>query len=149
MLSYAISLLLVLLFLVIYRKKVAENANTSLVRTKKANKVATRRLKVAKTLMKENKVNEFYDEILKAMWGYTSDKLSIPMSQLSKENIASTLLSRGVSDELVTEFQEILSEGEFARYAPGDKEAAMERLYTMSINVISKMENSIKNGSAR
>lgn len=149
MLSYAISLLLVLLFLVIYRKKVAENANTSLVRTKKANKVATRRLKVAKTLMKENKVNEFYDEILKAMWGYTSDKLSIPMSQLSKENIASTLLSRGVSDGLVTEFQEILSEGEFARYAPGDKEAAMERLYTMSINVISKMENSIKNGSAR
>lgn len=149
MLSYAISLLLVLLFLVIYRKKVAENANTSLVRTKKANKVATRRLKVAKTLMKENKVNEFYDEILKAMWGYTSDKLSIPMSQLSKENIASTLLSRGVSDELVTEFQEILSEGEFARYAPGDKEAAMEKLYTMSINVISKMENSIKNGSAR
>ena len=149
MLSYAISLLLVLLFLVIYHKKVAENANTSLVRTKKANKVATRRLKVAKTLMKENKVNEFYDEILKAMWGYTSDKLSIPMSQLSKENIASTLLSRGVSDELVTEFQEILSEGEFARYAPGDKEAAMERLYTMSINVISKMENSIKNGSAR
>lgn len=149
MLSYAISLLLVLLFLVIYRKKVAENANTSLVRTKKANKVATRRLKVAKMLMKENKVNEFYDEILKAMWGYTSDKLSIPMSQLSKENIASTLLSRGVSDELVTEFQEILSEGEFARYAPGDKEAAMEKLYTMSINVISKMENSIKNGSAR
>lgn len=144
LLIYALSSLLVVLFLVIYRKKVAENANTSLVRTKKANKVATKRLKAAKALMKENKVNEFYDEILKAMWGYTSDKLSIPMSQLSKESIASTLLSRGVSDELVAEFQEILSEGEFARYAPGDKEAAMEKLYTMSINVISKMENSIK-----
>lgn len=144
LLLYIAPLLLVLLFLVIYRKKVAENANTSLVRTKKANKVATKRLKAAKVLMKENNVNAFYDEILKAMWGYTSDKLSIPMSQLSKENIASTLLERNVPQELITEFQNLLSEGEFARYAPGDKGATMEKVYTMSINVISKMENSIK-----
>lgn len=144
LLLYIAPLLLVLLFLVIYRKKVAENANTSLVRTKKANKVATKRLKAAKALMKENNVNAFYDEILKAMWGYTSDKLSIPMSQLSKENIASTLLERNVPQELITEFQNLLSEGEFARYAPGDKGATMEKVYTMSINVISKMENSIK-----
>lgn len=144
LLLYIAPLLLVLLFLVIYRKKVAENANTSLVRTKKANKVATKRLKAAKALMKENNVNAFYDEILKAMWGYTSDKLSIPMSQLSKENIASTLLERNVPQELITEFQNLLSESEFARYAPGDKGATMEKVYTMSINVISKMENSIK-----
>ena len=134
----------VLLFLVIYRKKVAENANTSLVRTKKANKVATKRLKSAKNLMKENNVNGFYDEILKAMWGYTSDKLSIPVSQLSKDNIANTLLARGVAQDTVAEFQKILNEGEFARYAPGDKEATMEKVYAMTIDVISKMENSIK-----
>lgn len=144
LLIYVVSLLLVFLFLVIYRKKVAENADISLVRTKKANKVATKRLKVAKALMKQNNVDGFYDEILKAVWGYISDKLSMPMSQLTKDNISSTLLSRSVSAELIAEFQDILSQGEFARYAPGDKEAAMERLYTMSINVISKMENSIK-----
>ena len=144
MLIYVVSLLLAFLFLVIYRKKVAENADISLVRTKKANKVATKRLKVAKALMKQNNVDGFYDEILKAVWGYISDKLSMPMSQLTKDNISSTLLSRSVSAELIAEFQDILSQGEFARYAPGDKEAAMERLYTMSINVISKMENSIK-----
>lgn len=144
LLFYIVPLLLVILFLVVYRKKVAENANTSLVRTKKANKVAVRRLKAAKALMKENNVNGFYDEILKAMWGYTSDKLSIPMSQLSKDNIANTLLERNVPQELITEFQNLLSEGEFARYAPGDKGATMEKVYTMSIDVISKMENSIK-----
>ena len=144
LLIYVVSLLLAFLFLVIYRKKVAENADISLVRTKKANKVATKRLKVAKALMKQNNVDGFYDEILKAVWGYISDKLSMPMSQLTKDNISSTLLSRSVSAELIAEFQDILSQGEFARYAPGDKEAAMERLYTMSINVISKMENSIK-----
>ncbi len=143
-LFYIVPSVCVLLFLVIYRKKVAENANTSLVRTKKANKVATKRLKSAKILMKENNVNGFYDEILKAMWGYTSDKLSIPVSQLSKDNIANTLLARGVAQDTVAEFQKILNEGEFARYAPGDKEATMEKVYAMTIDVISKMENSIK-----
>lgn len=143
-LLYTVPSLCVFLFLVIYRRKVAKNADTSLVRTKKANKVATKRLKIAKTLMNENNINGFYDEILKAMWGYTSDKLSIPVSQLTKENIASTLLTRGVAQETVSAFQEVLNDGEFARYAPGDKAAAMEKVYTMSIDVISKMENSIK-----
>ena len=143
-LMYVIPSALLVLLLVVYRKKVAENANVSLVRTKKANKVAVRRLKLAKRLMAENKVNEFYDEILKAMWGYTSDKLCIPVSQLSKENIANELAARGVGEELISEFKELLNEGEFARYAPGDKGAAMDKVYTMSVTIISKMENSIK-----
>lgn len=143
-LLYVIPAALLVLFLIVYRKKVAENANVSLVRTKKANKVAVKRLKLAKKLMKENKVNEFYDEILKAMWGYTSDKLSIPVSQLSKDNIANELAGRGVDDELIANFKELLNEGEFARYAPGDKGATMDKVYTMSASVISKMENSIK-----
>ena len=143
-LMYVIPSALLVLLLVIYRKKVAENANVSLVRTKKANKVAVRRLKLAKRLMAENKVNEFYDEILKAMWGYTSDKLCIPVSQLSKENIANELAARGVSEELISEFKALLNEGEFARYAPGDKGAAMDKVYTRSVTIISKMENSIK-----
>ena len=143
-LLYVIPAALLAMFLIVYRKKVAENANVSLVRTKKANKVAVKRLKLAKKLMKENKVNEFYDEILKAMWGYTSDKLSIPVSQLSKENIANELAARGVDEELIASFKELLNEGEFARYAPGDKGAAMDKVYTMSASVISKMENSIK-----
>ena len=143
-LLYVIPAALLAMFLIVYRKKVAENANVSLVRTKKANKVAVKRLKLAKKLMKENKINEFYDEILKAMWGYTSDKLSIPVSQLSKENIANELAARGVDEELIASFKELLNEGEFARYAPGDKGAVMDKVYTMSASVISKMENSIK-----
>lgn len=143
-LLYIVPTALLVIFLVVYRKKVAENANVSLVRTKKANKVAVKRLKLAKKLMMGNHVNEFYDEILKAMWGYTSDKLSIPVSQLSKDNIANELAGRGVSEELITNFKELLNEAEFARYAPGDKGAAMDKVYTMSASVISKMENSIK-----
>ena len=95
-------------------------------------------------LAKENKKNEFYDEILKTLWGYMSDKLSIPVSQLSKENIAAELEKKGVNEELVKELHDVLNEGEFARYAPGDAGAAMDKVYNMAIEIISKMENSIK-----
>ena len=122
----------------------AENANIAKTRTKKANKVAVKRLKFANRLLKENKKNEFYDEILKTLWGYMSDKLSIPVSQLSKENITVELEKRGVEEPLVNELHTVLNEGEFARYAPGDAGAAMDKVYNMAIAVISKMENSIK-----
>ena len=136
-------ILLFILLLVAERKRVAKNANVLLVRNKKANKVAVKRLKAAKKLMKENRMNEFYDEILKAMWGYVSDKLSIPVAMLTKDNISNELLAKGVSEGIVNEFKEVLDEGEFARYAPGDKEAAMEKVFSMSIKVISKIEDSI------
>ena len=143
-LFFIIPLVLFVLCIVIYRKKVAENANVSLVRTKKANKVAVKRLKIAKRLLKENKKNEFYDEILKTLWGYMSDKLSIPVSQLSKENVAIELMSKGAEESLVNELHNLLNDCEFARYAPGDAASAMDKTYSNSIDIISKMENSIK-----
>lgn len=141
---YIVPILLFVAYIIIYRKQMSENANIAAMRTKKANKVAVKRLKVAKKLLKENKKNEFYDEILKTLWGYMSDKLSIPVSQLSKENIAAELEEKGVNEELVKELHDVLNEGEFARYAPGDAGAAMDKVYNMAIEIISKMENSIK-----
>lgn len=141
---YIIPLLLFITYIIIYHKKMQENANIAAMRTKKANKVAVKRLKVANKLLKENKKNEFYDEILKTLWGYMSDKLSIPVSQLSKENIAAELTEKGVDEGLIKELHDVLNESEFARYAPGDAGAAMDKVYNMAIGVISKMENSIK-----
>ena len=103
-----------------------------------------KRLKIAKRLLKENKKNEFYDEILKTLWGYMSDKLSIPVSQLSKENVAIELMSKGAEESLVNELHNLLNDCEFARYAPGDAASAMDKTYSNSIDIISKMENSIK-----
>lgn len=143
-LFYIVPLLLFVAYIVVHRKKVAENANVSLMRTKKANKVAVKRLKIARTLLGQNRKNEFYDEILKTLWGYMSDKMNIPVSQLSKDNIASNLESRGAEQALVNEIHDVLNEAEFARYAPGDAGEAMDKVYSMAINVISRMENSIK-----
>lgn len=143
-LLYIIPLVLFILYIIVHRKRVIENANISLVRTKQANKVAVKRLKIAKKLLSQNCKNEFYDEILKTLWGYMSDKMNIPVSLLSKDNVANELEKRGADASLVNELNEVLNEAEFARYAPGDAGEAMDKVYAMAINVISRMENSIK-----
>ena len=143
-LFYIIPALAFILFFIIYRKQAAENANVAKMRTKKANKVAIKRMKLAGKLLSENKKDDFYDEVLKALWGYISDKLNIPVSRLSKDNIEEKLRNHGVSEELIKEFLNALNDCEFARFAPGDENQAMDKVYSSSIEVISKMENSIK-----
>ena len=141
---YIVPLALFIAFMVIYRKQAMENANVAKVRTKKANKVATKRMKNAGKLLAEKKSEAFYDEVLKALWGYISDKLSIPVSQLSKDNIEEELQKHQVADELIKEFINNLNDCEFARYAPGNQDEKMDKIYSSAIEVISKMENSIK-----
>lgn len=141
---YIVPLLIFIILIVFFHRQAAENANIVKMKNKKANKVATKRLKLAGKLLSENKKNEFYDEILKALWGYISDKLNIPVSQLSKDNIESKLSEYGVDVLLIKEFIDALNECELARYAPGNENEAMDKVYTASVNIISKMENSIK-----
>ena len=141
---YLVPFILFVAFVIIYRKQARENANVAKMKTKKANKVAARRMKLAGKLLADGKKNEFYDEVLKALWGYISDKLNIPVSQLSKDSIETRLSDRGVSEELVKEFIGTLNECEFARYAPGDESEAMDKVYNAAVEIISKMENSIK-----
>ena len=133
-----------IIFFIIYRKQISANANVAKMRTKKANKVAVKRMKLAGKLLAENKKDVFYDEVLKALWGYISDKLNIPVSRLSKDNIEEELRKYGVEDALIKEFLAALNDCEFARFAPGDDNQAMDKVYSASLAVISKMENSIK-----
>lgn len=141
---YLIPAIAFIVFFIIYRKQAVENANVAKMRTKKANKVATKRMKLAGKLLAENKKEAFYDEVLKALWGYISDKLNIPVSRLSKDNVEEKLRNHGVGEELIKDFLNALNECEFARFAPGDENQAMDKVYSSSIEVMSKMENSIK-----
>jgi len=141
---YIVPLALFIAFMMIYRKQALENANVAKVRTKKANKVATKRMKNAGKLLAEKKSEAFYDEVLKALWGYISDKLSMPVSQLSKDNIEEELQKHQVADELIKAFIDTLNDCEFARYAPGNQDEKMDKIYSSAIDIISKMENSIK-----
>jgi len=143
-LLYIIPACLFIVFVIIYRKQAVENANVAKVRTKKANKVAAKRMKNAEKLFKENKKELFYDEVLKALWGYISDKLNIPVSKLTKDNVDSELTNYGVNADLTKEFLSVLDQCEYARYAPGDPNEAMDKVYSSAIEVVSKMENIIK-----
>lgn len=143
-----------ILIIVVYRKQAVENANIANVKTKKASKVATRRLKVAKQKMRENDKAIFYDEVLKALWGYLSDKLSMPVSELSKDNISAKLADRQVPEELIGECVALVGECEFARYAPSlagasshgiyGKGSAEEVIYNRTAELMNKLENAIK-----
>lgn len=141
---YIIFSIAFIIILIAYRKQLIESANVAKRREKRANKVAVRQLKVAGKFMESNKKEEFYDETLKALWGYVSNKLNIPLSKLSKDNVEQELASYGVTDDLIKEFIDTLNACEFARYAPGDENQAMDNVYTAAMTIISKMENSIK-----
>ncbi|MEG1543599.1 MAG: protein BatD, partial [Tannerellaceae bacterium] len=141
---YLVPGLLFLAFFFIYRKQVKENSDLAFVRTKKANKMAVKRLKNAGRLLKEGKKEEFYDEVLRALWGYLSDKLSIEQSNLTKDNVEIELAKYGVDETLLNEFMDILNTCEFARYAPTQASDAMDKLYELTVDAIGKMENTIK-----
>lgn len=143
LLWYIIPLLLFVTLLVIYRKQIKANANIALMKTKKANKVATKRLKLAKKHLQAQNKDSFYEEILRAVWGYLSDKLTIPVANLNRENIEMELNGYGVDEELISQFIKILDSGEFARYAPSAS-GDMNNLYTETVDAIGKMESTIK-----
>lgn len=143
-LYYIIPLIIFIVVCALYRKRISDNANIAQMKTKKANKVAIKRMKKAGKLLNNNQKDAFYDEVLQALWGYVSDKLNIPVSMLSKDNIEEKLKQYGVSDNLIKDFIEVLNNCEYVRFAPGDANQAMDQIYESSLNIISKMEDSIK-----
>ncbi|MEL7587413.1 MAG: BatD family protein [Prolixibacteraceae bacterium] len=128
----------------IYRRKLRENANIQLSRNKRANKVARRRLKEAHSFMKQNKAEEFYESVLRAYWGYLSDKLNIPVAGLSRENAADKLTARGVEQSVITDFTGLLDTCEFARYAPSSAGGTLEELYRNAAALMGKLEKQIR-----
>ena len=139
----ALALIFISLF-VVFRQRAIDNANVTKMRGKKANKVATKRLKKAARLMADNKPGEFYDEVLRALWGYVGDKLNIPVEQLSHDNISQRLSERSVGEETISQFIGALDECEFERYAPGDPKGNMNKVYDKAINAIEKIEATMK-----
>lgn len=140
-------LLLVTFFVLLYvfRKRAMERADIVRMKAKSANKVATKRLRKASLLMLANKKDDFYDEVLRALWGYAADKISIPVENLSKDNIQEKLNDRGCNTYSVEKFTDAISECEYARYAPSqDEKSSMNNTYEMAVTAITEIEDSLK-----
>ena len=142
--SLAVLALIFISLFVIFRQRAIDNANVTKMRGKKANKVATKRLKKASKLMKDSKPSEFYDEVLRALWGYVGDKLSMPVEQLSHDNISQRLAERQVDESTIAQFIEALDECEFERYAPGDPKGNMNKVYEKAMTAIERIEDAMK-----
>lgn len=130
--------------LIIFRKRAIDNADITRLKIKKANRVATRRLKYANTLMLKNEHDKFYDEVLRALWGYVGDKLNMPVEQLSKDNIAERLTQKNVDDETTSMFIRAVDECEYNRYAPGDTKGNMNQTFEAAMTAIIKIENVLR-----
>ena len=135
--------------MIIFRRRAIENADIVKMRGKKANKVANKRLRAAHKLMVAGKQGEFYDEVLRALWGYMGDKLNIPVSELSHDNIADKLAEHHVDEQTVNSFIEALDECEFERYAPGDAAGNMNKTYESAATAIEKIEEVMKKKNTR
>ncbi len=132
-----------ILFLLLRKKHLKENSNIQLVKSRKATKMAQKRLANAKTHLQGNNKESFYEEIFRALYGYLGDKLSMPVSDLSKESIASALGQRSVSENTVQQLLATISACEFARYASSASSGDLKGIYEQSILLITKLEEEI------
>lgn len=128
----------------IFHKKAVENADIVGKRGKRANKVATKRLKTAYKLLTAGKQNEFYDEVLRALWGYVGDKLNMPVEQLSRENISDQLAAHNINAEIIEKFISALDECEYERYAPGSAEGNMTKTYDSAMIAITEIDGVLR-----
>lgn len=133
--------------LVIFRNRAIDNADLVKMKGKKANKIATKRLCQANKLMLAGKTNEFYDEVLRALWGYVGDKLNMPAEKLSRENISEKLQSHNVDDNTISKFLSAIDDCEMMRFAPGDPEGNMNKTFESAMTAIMEIENVMKKKS--
>ena len=142
--SLMVPLLAFIALLIIFHRRAIENADIVKRRSNKANKIATKRLRKANQLMLAGKAGEFYDEVLRALWGYVGDKLNMPVEKLSRENIHDNLLIHHVAEPTIEKFTEALDECEFERYAPGDPKGNMNKTFESAMTAIMRIENAMR-----
>jgi hypothetical protein len=141
--AYAIALFAFLIVLFLRREHIRRNSDLSTVRNRKAGKVAVKRLRAASVCLKNEQIDEFYEEILKAIWGYLSDKLNIPVSDLTRNNAVSALVEEGIDETRIASLNHLLDTCEYARFAPSASGTEAATIYEGASQFIKSVENSI------
>jgi len=145
-LTYILLLLILLGTIFAYRRQIRLRSDIAGQRLAKAGRVASRRLKAARTAMDAHKPEEFYSALSAAIWGYMSDKLAIPASQLTRDNIAERLGAYGLDTAQTDNILEVLDTCEMARFTPAGSEQEMNSLFNKATAAIGAVEN-VKSGA--
>ena len=137
--------LLVLGGIVVFKQIQANNNNLDMVtlKNKRARKVAQKRLTQANKHLQQNESKAFYDEVSRALFGYICDKLNIPLSELTKQNVQEKLQQLGINEVLIEEFMEVVQTCEMALFAGKDNTSGMAETYEHAIQVVSSIEQEI------
>ena len=146
-LFWVLTVLIVLLAVVCwaaFRKIAARRADVAGAKNRKATKMAMKRLRLAGTFLRQNLYTAFYEELHKALLGFMSDKLNVPVAELSKERIAEILSEGGVPESLIDSFVGLIDACEFARYSPSAGNEAMTAHYEAALDVISSVDSNMK-----
>lgn len=144
-LFYIIPIGLIIIGYTSYKSYLAANSDIEAVRSRKAGKMARKRLKNAYSYMKAQDKDNFYDAILTALWGYLGDKLKIPTSELSRENISGKLAVQGISDEDITSLMKLMDNVEFEKYAPSASSTEMSDIYNQTFSMMNTLDAAFKN----
>lgn len=136
-----------LIFFIWYRKYKKQMADAQGVKRRKANSMAQKQLKIAQEFLSKNEYNPFFEELFKALYGYLSNKLSLSQSELNKSKIEEMLSQKGVELEPIQKIINVLETCEFARFAPVKDEKKMKQAYQDAIEIISLLEDKLKNKS--
>ena len=140
----ALIVLLAVLCWAAFRKIAARRADVAGAKNRKATKMAMKRLRLAGTFLRQNLYTAFYEELHKALLGFMSDKLNVPVAELSKERIAEILSEGGVPASLIDSFVGLIDACEFARYSPSAGNEAMTAHYEAALDVISSIDSNMK-----
>lgn len=141
---YLIIIIALVIVYLVNQKRIKDNANVALVKNKRASKLARKHLKLAAGYQNANKQEEFYDAILKAFWGYLSDKLNLEVANLNKDTAVVNLTNYKVEEELIKEFIDIVETCEFARFAPSAANTNMSEIYSKAGQVMNKIDKQIR-----
>ena len=142
--AFLIPILILILFILFRKKQEKDMDNIEQTISRKARKIAKKRLKNAEKFMKINNKDEFYQEITNALWGYLSDKFSIPTSELTRENITEILQKNNIKSELINRIINIIDKCEYAKYAPATDNNEIQQIYIQASQIIIQIEQNSK-----
>ena len=135
--------ILVLLYL-LKKRNDSLQSNTVLLKNKRANRIALKRLSQASQFLQQNKPKEFYNEVSQAVWGYLCDKFDIPYAELSKQKAQEKLFEKQVNGHTPEKLFELLDNCEVALYAGSEGHEQMKTTYRDAVTVITRLEEQFK-----
>lgn len=142
--GYVLSLMAFIMIMLLQQKRIRDNANLERMRNKTASKMARKYLKTAALCIKNNQKEAFFDALLKALWGYLSNKLMLPLSELNRDNARATLQNYSVDEATIATFIQLVDTCEMARFAPSAVHESIDTLYKDSEQLIGNFEKQIR-----